>query len=110
MAEAAPVATAAITESAITNTSVRQGQKFYPTLVIEIRFIFAYTFSMLPAPPCPELARELRPYKRLREFFNSLEPGQQEMINRRILDGVKKETRKRRAAQEAERLMEVMEA
>jgi uncharacterized protein YdeI (YjbR/CyaY-like superfamily) len=65
---------------------------------------------MRPVPPCPELARELRPYKRLREFFNSLEPRQQEMINRRILDGVKKETRKRRAAQEAERLMEVMEA
>jgi len=45
---------------------------------------------MLPVPPCPELARELRPYKRLQEFFHSLEPNQQEMINRRILDGEKK--------------------
>jgi uncharacterized protein YdeI (YjbR/CyaY-like superfamily) len=65
---------------------------------------------MRPLPPCPELARELRPYKRLQEFFASLEPSQQESINRRILEAVKKETRKRRAIQEAERLMEVMEA
>jgi uncharacterized protein YdeI (YjbR/CyaY-like superfamily) len=65
---------------------------------------------VLPVTPCPELARELRPYKSLREFFDSLEPSQQESINRRILEAVKKETRKRRATQEAERLMEVMEA
>ncbi|HWG49377.1 MAG TPA: YdeI/OmpD-associated family protein [Candidatus Acidoferrales bacterium] len=65
---------------------------------------------MRPVPPCPELARELRPYKQLQGFFASLEPSQQESINRRILEAVKKETRKRRAAQEAERLMEVMEA
>ncbi|MGE5321907.1 MAG: YdeI/OmpD-associated family protein [Actinomycetota bacterium] len=65
---------------------------------------------MRPVPPCPELARELRPYKSLQTFFASLEPGQQESINRSIVEAVKKETRKRRATEAAERLMEVMEA
>lgn len=65
---------------------------------------------MRSVPPCPELARELRPYKSLQRFFASLEPSQQESINRSILEAVKKETRKRRAIQAAQLLMEVMEA
>jgi uncharacterized protein YdeI (YjbR/CyaY-like superfamily) len=65
---------------------------------------------VLPVPPCPELARELRAYKRLQEFFDSLEPSQQEFINRSIVEARKKETRKRRATRAAELLMEVMEA
>ena len=65
---------------------------------------------MRPVLPCPELARELRPYKRLQEFFDSLEPSQQEFINQSILQAKKKATRLRRAAHVAEWLMEVMEA
>lgn len=65
---------------------------------------------MRSVPPCAELARELRPYKSLQKFYDSLEPSQQEQINRSILDAVKKETRKRRAVQAAQLLMEVMEA
>ena len=65
---------------------------------------------MRPVPPCPELARELRPYKSLQKFFASLEPSQQELFNRSIMEAVKKETRTRRATEAAERLMEVMEA
>lgn len=65
---------------------------------------------MRVVPPCPELARELRPYKSLQKFFDSLEPSQKESINRSITEPVKKETRRRRAAQAAQLLMEVMEA
>lgn len=65
---------------------------------------------MRSVPPCPELARELRAYKRLQRFFASLEPSQQESLNRTVVEAVKKETRKRRAVQAAQLLMEVMEA
>ena len=77
---------------------------------IVIRFVFAYNGGMRCVPPCPELARELRPYKSLQEFFATLETSQQESLNRTIIEAVKKETRKRRAAQAAQLLMEVMEA
>ncbi|HET9183655.1 MAG TPA: YdeI/OmpD-associated family protein [Candidatus Angelobacter sp.] len=65
---------------------------------------------MRPVTPCPELARELRPYKSLQKFFDSLEHSQKESINRSIMEAVKQETRRRRAAQAAQLLMEVMEA
>ena len=65
---------------------------------------------MRPVPLCIELARELRPYKSLQKFYESLEPSQKEQINHSILEAVKKETRQRRAVQAAQLLMEVMEA
>jgi uncharacterized protein YdeI (YjbR/CyaY-like superfamily) len=66
---------------------------------------------MRPVPSCPELARELRRSKRLQKFFNSLDPDTCKMlVIDPILQAKKPETRKRRAAQTAEWLLEVMEA
>jgi len=64
----------------------------------------------MPIPPCPELSRELRRYKRLQKFFESLEIYQRNWIIQGIQSAKREETRKRRAARAAEFLMEVMEA
>lgn len=65
---------------------------------------------MSPIPSCPELAHELRRYKRLQKFFNSLEISQRIWIIEGIQSAKREETRQRRAARAAEWLMEVMEA
>ncbi len=64
----------------------------------------------MPIPPCPELASELRRYKRLQKFFESLEIYQRIWIMDGIRSAKREETRKRRAVRAAEFLMEVMEA
>ena len=64
----------------------------------------------MPIPPCPELARELRRYKRFQKFFESLEIYQRIWIIEGIRSAKREETRKRRAVRAAEWLMEVMEA
>ena len=64
----------------------------------------------MPIPPCPYLARELRRYKRLQKFFNSLEDYQRNWIIEGIQSAKREATRRRRAARAAEWLMEVMEA
>jgi bacteriocin resistance YdeI/OmpD-like protein len=61
-------------------------------------------------PPCPFLARELRRYKRLQKFFDSLEIYQRNWIIEAIQSAKREDTRKRRARRAAEWLMEVMEA
>jgi hypothetical protein len=65
---------------------------------------------MSPIPSCPELAHELRRYKRLQKFFDSLEISQRIWIIEGIQSAKREETRQRRAARAAEWLMEVMEA
>ena len=64
----------------------------------------------MPIPPCPYLSRELRRYKRLQKFFDSLEISQRIWIIEGIQSAKREETRQRRAARAAEWLMEVMEA
>ena len=64
----------------------------------------------MPIPPCPYLSRELRRYKRLQKFFDSLEISQRIWIVDGIQSAKREETRKRRARRAAEFLMEVMEA
>ena len=61
-------------------------------------------------PSCPYLSRELRRYKRLQKFFDSLEIYQRNWIIEGIQSAKREETRKRRARRAAEWLMEVMEA
>ena len=64
----------------------------------------------MPIPPCPYLSRELRRYKRLQKFFDSLKISQRIWIIEGIESAKREETRQRRAARAAEWLMEAMEA
>jgi hypothetical protein len=64
-----------------------------------------------PAPaPSGELLRELSQSKRLLKFYESFNNSTRRDIAKRISEGKNPETRRRRAQQLAERLMETMEA
>ena len=64
-----------------------------------------------PAPaPSGELLRELSQSKRLLKFYESFNNSTRRDIAQRIAEGKHPETRRRRAQQLAERLMETMEA
>ena len=62
------------------------------------------------APPSGELLRELSQSKRLLKFYESLSNSTRRDIAQRVAEGKHEETRRRRAQQLAERLMETMEA
>src|SRR5262249_14390183 len=57
-----------------------------------------------------ELLRMLNESRRLRKYYESFTPSQRQDIARRIAEGKHSETRRRRALQMAERLMQAMEA
>ena len=60
--------------------------------------------------PVPELTRILRQSQRLQKFYQSLPPSMRQEISRAIAAAKQPETRRRRAEQAAERLMETLEA
>jgi uncharacterized protein YdeI (YjbR/CyaY-like superfamily) len=62
------------------------------------------------APSCPELERALRSSKRLQKFFQSLTPSTRDYLVRFVAQARHAETRRRRAEQMTEQLMETMEA
>ncbi len=64
----------------------------------------------MPSAIHPLLARELRQSKRLQKFFDSLPESTRAQIDHSVREVKKEDTRKRRARQAAELLMEVMEA
>jgi len=61
-------------------------------------------------PIHPALARSLRQSKRLQKFFDSLPESSRHQIDHTVREVKREETRKRRAQQAAELLMETMEA
>jgi uncharacterized protein YdeI (YjbR/CyaY-like superfamily) len=63
-----------------------------------------------PAPAAPELDKALRVSRRLLKFFQSLPQVYRRDMARRVADAKQPETRRRRAEQFAEWLMETMEA
>ena len=68
------------------------------------------TTPRVPGLPPAELLRELGESKRLLKFFESLNPSWRNEIAKWIAESRNEETRRRRARQIAERLMETMEA
>lgn len=60
--------------------------------------------------PSEDLQRLLRQSKQLQKYFDALSPSTRREIARWVRDGKAAETRRRRAEQLAERLMETMEA
>jgi len=93
----------------IVNKKMQSGGKTAPGLTAKFR-LQPDTTPRPPASLPEELLRELGESKRLLKFFNSLNPSQHREIARRIAESKSEETRRRRARQLAERLMETMEA
>ncbi|HEV7676140.1 MAG TPA: YdeI/OmpD-associated family protein [Candidatus Angelobacter sp.] len=93
----------------IVNKKMLSGGKTAPGLTAEFRLQPDTT----PRPPVvapTELLRELRGSKRLLKFHDSLTRSQRNEIARWIAESKNEDTRRRRARQMAERLMETLEA
>ncbi len=93
----------------LVNKKMLSGGKTAPGLTAKFRLQPDTT----PRPPVPapkELLRELGESKRLLKFFESLNPSRRNEIAKWIAESRNEETRRRRARQIAERLMETMEA
>jgi len=93
----------------LVNKKMLSGGKTAPGLTAKFRLQPDTT----PRPPVPapkELLRELGESKRLLKFFESLNPSRRNEIAKWICGATNEETRRRRARQIAERLMETMEA
>jgi uncharacterized protein YdeI (YjbR/CyaY-like superfamily) len=93
----------------IVNKKMLSGGKTAPGLSAKFRLQPDAT----PRPPAPapkELLHELGESKRLLKFFESLTPSQRNEIAKWIAESRNEETRRRRARQMAERLMETIEA
>ncbi len=93
----------------LVNKKMLSGGKTAPGLTAKFRL----QPDITPRPPVPapkELLRELGESKRLLKFFESLNPSRRNEIARWIAESRNEETRRRRARQIAERLIETMEA
>jgi uncharacterized protein YdeI (YjbR/CyaY-like superfamily) len=93
----------------IVNKKMLSGGKTAPGLSAKFR-LQPDTTPRPPAPAPKELLRELGESKRLLKFFESLTPSQRNEIAKWIAESRNEETRRRRARQMAERLMETIEA
>jgi len=93
----------------IVNKKMQMGAKTAPGLTAKFRLVPDMD-PRKPATPPKELLRELGQSKRLLKFYGSLNPSWRNDIARWIAQGKQESTRRRRAEQLAERLMETMEA
>jgi uncharacterized protein YdeI (YjbR/CyaY-like superfamily) len=93
----------------IVNKTMQCGGKTAPGLTAKFR-IEPDTTPRAPATPPEELLRELGQSKRLLKFFQALIPSMRNYISAWVAQGKHESTRRRRAQQLAERLMETMEA
>jgi len=91
------------------NKKMLSGGKTAPGLTAKFR-LQPDTTPRVPVLPPAELLRELGESKRLLKFFESLNPSRRNEIAKWIAEPRNEETRRRRARQIAERLMETMEA
>jgi len=91
------------------NKKMLSGGKTAPGLTAKFR-LQPDTTPRVPVLPPAELLRELGESKRLLKFFESLNPSRRNEIAKWIAESRNEETRRRRARQIAERLMETMEA
>jgi uncharacterized protein YdeI (YjbR/CyaY-like superfamily) len=93
----------------LVNKKMLSGGKTAPGLTAKFR-LQPDTTPRPPASAPTELLRELGESKRLLKFFESLNPSRRNEISKWIGESRNEETRRRRARQIAERLMETMEA
>src|SRR5260221_1194841 len=93
----------------LVNKKMLSGGKTAPGLTAKFRLQPDTTPRVLVLPSA-ELLRELGESKRLLKFFESLNPSRRNEIARWIAESRNEETRRRRARQIAERLIETMEA
>ena len=93
----------------LVNKKMLSGGKTAPGLTA--KFSLQPDTTPRPAPPtAKELLHELGQSKRLLKFFESLNPSRRNEIAKWIAEPKGEESRRRRALQIAERLMETMEA
>lgn len=93
----------------LVNKKLQAGGKAKPGLTAKFRLVPDLRPRKAFAPP-QEFLRELGQSKRLLKFYESLSHSRKNDTARWILQGKQPETRRRRAQQLAERMMETMEA
>lgn len=93
----------------IVNKKMQAGARTAPGLTARFRLVPDTVPRPTAAPP-KELLRVLKQSRRLLKFYESLNPSWRNDIARWISQGKQEETRRRRAQQMAERLLETLEA
>lgn len=93
----------------IVNKKLQAGGKTGPGILAKFRLELDTTPREAVAPP-KELLLELKQSRRLVKFYESLPDSWKRDIARWVAGGKQEETRKRRASQMAERLLETLEA
>lgn len=93
----------------IVNKKMQAGAKTSPGATARFRLSPDTAPSEIPAPP-KELLSQLKQSRRLMKFYESLNDSMRNDLSKWILQAKQQDTRRRRGAQMAERLMEVMEA
>jgi hypothetical protein len=93
----------------LVNKKMLRGGKAAPGLTAKFS-LQPDTSPRLAPPPAKELLHELGQSKRLLKFFESLSPSRRHEIAKWVAEPKGEESRRRRALQIAERLMETMEA
>jgi uncharacterized protein YdeI (YjbR/CyaY-like superfamily) len=93
----------------IVNKKMQSAGKTAPGLTAKFRLEPDMT-PRKPAAPPQELLQELGQSKRLLKFYEALNPSWRKYIAGWVAEGKQESTRRRRAQQLAERLMETMEA
>lgn len=92
----------------IVNKQMQKGGHVGPGM--EARFRMEPDLEKRVVPVAPELERALKQSRRLQSFYKALTPSTRTDIARYVAGAKQSETRRRRAEQTAERLMETMEA
>jgi uncharacterized protein YdeI (YjbR/CyaY-like superfamily) len=96
------------THMLMVNKKMQAGGKAAPGA--KAKFILEPDTAPREVKPSPELLRMLRQSKQLQKYFDSLNYSTRRYISLWVEEGKHVETRRRRAEQLAERLMETMEA
>lgn len=93
----------------IVNKKMQAGAKVSPGATARFQLAPDTAPRKISAPP-KELLSQLKQSRRLMKFYESLSNSLRNDLSTWILQGKQQETRERRGAQMAERLMEIMEA